>query len=50
MKIVTHQGSALRLIQTLNTSLCNYIHRFISFYTIVKLCVCECSIKNYLLY
>ena len=33
--------------------LCYYIYRFISFFYIVvelvKLCVCQCSIKNYLL-
>jgi len=32
-----------------NTSLSNDIHRFISFYTTVKLCFCQCSIKNNLL-
>ena len=28
---------------------CLHIHRFIRFTLLVKLCVCQCSIKNYLL-
>jgi len=39
----------VRLSTNFNTSLFNDIYRFISLYTTVKLCVCQCSIKNYLL-